>query len=430
MATVTEDFHLDKILNRPGPLAHPNFEAGEATKDFLHNTCRVLVVGAGGLGCEILKDLSLSGFRKIDVIDMDTIDVSNLNRQFLFRAGDVGKSKSEVAANFINTRRPEVKVTPHHGKIQDKDEDFYRQFNIIILGLDSVEARWWMNAMVCGLLSYDEDGDADPSTIIPMVDGGTEGFKGHSRVILPGFTACFECTIDLFPPQTKFPLCTLAETPRTAAHCIEWAHLIKWDLDRKEITLDADNPDHIQWLYDQAKMRADMFGIQGVTYSHTQGVIKNIIPAIASTNAIVAAECVNEALKLSTQCHTFLQNYMMYMGGEGVYTHTFEAEKKDMCFICSNKPIYITVAKDCTVQQFIDTITSEEYAQYKLINPNLTNQNSKGVFYSQPEFLRQQTVANLTKPLTEYIQEEEAMHVTDTNLPRVCILRFVVRYAN
>jgi ubiquitin-activating enzyme E1 C len=63
-------------------------------------------------------------------------------------------------------------------------------------------------------VEFEEDGTPDLSTVKPLIDGGTEGFKGHVRVLLPGLTPCFECTLWLFPPQTKFPLCTLAETPR------------------------------------------------------------------------------------------------------------------------------------------------------------------------------------------------------------------------
>ena len=79
---------------------------------------------------------------------MDTIDLSNLNRQFLFREADIGKSKAEVAANFVNKRVKGINVIPHNCKIQDKDTSFYRRFHIIICGLDSIPARKWLNAAI------------------------------------------------------------------------------------------------------------------------------------------------------------------------------------------------------------------------------------------------------------------------------------------
>ena len=150
----------------------------------------------------------------------------------------MGKPKAEVAADRIQSRIAGVRVTPHFCRIEEKPIEFYEDFHVIILGLDSLEARRYMNQVACSLLGklyqvcitsishdkalicvmdctvYDQDGKPDISTIKPLVDGGTEGFKGPARVIIPGFTPCFECTLWLFPPQVKFPLCTLAETPR------------------------------------------------------------------------------------------------------------------------------------------------------------------------------------------------------------------------
>jgi ubiquitin-activating enzyme E1 C len=65
---------LDKLLFRSSPLAHEDFSPDAETKDFLQNTCKVLIIGAGGLGCDLVKNLAMSGFKHIDIIDMDTID--------------------------------------------------------------------------------------------------------------------------------------------------------------------------------------------------------------------------------------------------------------------------------------------------------------------------------------------------------------------
>jgi ubiquitin-activating enzyme E1 C len=218
-----------------------------------------------------------------------------------------------------------------------------------------LEARAYINAVCCGFLEYDEEGNVDPSTIKPLVDGGTEGFKGHARVIVPGMTPCFNCTMWLFPPQTTFPLCTLAETPRNAAHCIEYARLIQWPAERFGETFDPDVAEHMMWVYTKALKRAETFGILGVTYAHTQGVTKNIIPAIPSTNAIIAAACVIETLKMATMCAKGMNNYMMYVGTDGVYSHTVEYERDPSCVVCS-PGIAHSMSVDATLEDFMASL--------------------------------------------------------------------------
>ncbi|XP_077240659.1 E1 C-terminal related 1 [Tasmannia lanceolata] len=405
---------LDKLLLRPGNLVGPNFEPGPELREDLQEYAKVLVVGAGGLGCELLKDLALSGFRNLDVIDMDRIEVSNLNRQFLFRLQDVGKPKAEVAAMRVMERVSGVNIVPHFCRIEDKDIEFYNDFNIIALGLDSIEARSYINAVACSFLEYDSEDNPVEETIKPMVDGGTEGFKGHARVIMPGITPCFECTIWLFPPQVKFPLCTLAETPRTAAHCIEYAHLIKWDEVHSGETFDADDPEHMQWVYSEALKRAELFGISGVTYSVTQGVVKNIIPAIASTNAIISAACALEALKIATGCSKTLSNYLTYNGLAGLHTKVTEFVKDTDCLVCG-PGVLVELDTSITLQKFI--VLLGEHPHLLLSKPSVTHRG-KNLYMQAPAVLEEMTRPNLQQPLFNLMGKvpKDVIHVNGSTV--------------
>nr|XP_002128360.1 NEDD8-activating enzyme E1 catalytic subunit [Ciona intestinalis] len=422
--------HLQKILERNGPFVHPDFEPSPDILDFMLNSCKVLVVGAGGLGCELLKDLSLMGLRHIHVIDMDTIDLSNLNRQFLFRQCDIGKPKAEVAASFINKRVKGTKCVPHFCRIQDHDSSFYKQFHIVVCGLDSIVARRWINGMLISLLEYDEDGNLDPSSLIPLVDGGTEGFKGNARVILPGMNACMDCTLDLYPPQVNFPMCTIAHTPRQPEHCIEYVKIFQWEKEKPfgDIAIDGDDPDHIKWICKAASTRADEYGIQGVNYRLTQGVIKRIIPAVASTNAVIAAACANEVFKLATSCSIPLNNYMVFNDTNGVYTYTFEAERNEQCLACNNTPRNLSFKPDALLREVVDFLCQDNSLQMK--SPGLTTTIeglNKTLYMKNIPSLEAATRPNLSKSLKDLgIVDGQEVIVADVTTPNS--LRFKIKF--
>ncbi|WVO20054.1 uncharacterized protein IAS62_001344 [Cryptococcus decagattii] len=400
---------VDNLLRRKGPWTDERFQGGTETEQFLRTKAKILVIGAGGLGCEILQNLALSGFNDIHVIDMDTIDISNLNRQFLFRESDVGKSKALVAAEFVMKRVPGCTVTPYHGKIQDHPTSFYSTFDVIVAGLDSISARRWINATLVQMAQEDEE------NIKPLIDGGTEGFKGQARVILPTVTSCYECSIDMLTPPTAFPICTIANTPRLPEHCIEWASVLEWPKVFRDKKLDTDDPEHIEWLYKQAAARAGQFNIEGVTWALTQGVVKNIIPAIASTNAIIAASCCNEAFKIATASAPYLNNYMMYVGNDSVYTYTFEHEQRPDCPVCGGESLVAEVKRDWTLHQFIESLSQRQDLQVS--RPSLSFSSGKALFWPSPPDVYEATKANFELLLSDLVQENDAIVVVDPALP-------------
>jgi molybdopterin/thiamine biosynthesis adenylyltransferase len=145
--------------------------------------CKVLVIGAGALGNEILKNLGLLGFRDIVVVDMDRIDESNLSRTILYRAGDVGEYKVDVAARAYRSILPEARVQPIKGNVtRDCGLGLFLWSDVIIAGLDNREARLWINRCAWKVNR-------------PWIDGAIEGINGIARVFVPGTPPCYECTL-------------------------------------------------------------------------------------------------------------------------------------------------------------------------------------------------------------------------------------------
>lgn len=178
------------------------------------------LVGAGAIGCEMLKNWAMIGLAtgskgKISVADMDSIEKSNLNRQFLFRPKDVGKMKSDCAAEAVQAMNADLK-----GKtvvLKDRvghetehifNEDFWEELDGVTNALDNVDARTYVDRR-CVFFRK------------PLLESGTLGTKGNTQVILPSLTESYSSSQD--PPEQSFPMCTLRSFPNKIEHTIAWA---------------------------------------------------------------------------------------------------------------------------------------------------------------------------------------------------------------
>ncbi|MCJ1470372.1 hypothetical protein MMC07_009017 [Pseudocyphellaria aurata] len=191
-------------------------------KDFQDKLANIneFLVGAGAIGCEMLKSWAMIGLAtgpkgKISVADMDQIEKSNLNRQFLFRPKDVGKLKSDCAAQAVQAMNPELKgkiVTLRDRVGPDTEhvynENFWEELDGVTNALDNVDARQYVDRR-CVFFRK------------PLIDSGTLGTKGNTQVVLPFLTESYSSSQD--PPEQSFPQCTLRSFPNKIEHTIAWA---------------------------------------------------------------------------------------------------------------------------------------------------------------------------------------------------------------
>ncbi|OMJ10824.1 Ubiquitin-activating enzyme E1-like [Smittium culicis] len=193
----------------------------------------VLQIGSGGVGCEILKNLASSGFNKITIIDLDTIELSNLNRQFLFKSSDIGKPKATAAAASVKNMCPKAIITPIQDNIKNHtyNSQWFSNFDIVINALDNLGTAPTHPSFI--FISYHLFQPIELYIYLRYIfllltnrrkktQTGTAGYTGQTTVIKRGITECFECQPKPLE-QKVYPVCTIRNTPSTLVHCVVWA---------------------------------------------------------------------------------------------------------------------------------------------------------------------------------------------------------------
>ena len=190
---------------------------GKTMQEKIMNQKKFLV-GAGAIGCEMLKNWALMGVGcggdgHIHITDMDRIEKSNLSRQFLFRTKHINHFKASCAAEAVTEMNPDIKITSYQEKVAAETEhifgdDFYDNLTGVCTALDNVEARLYVDQKC---LFYR----------LPMLESGTLGTKGNTQVVVPHLTENYGATRD--PPEKSIPVCTLKNFPNQIQHTLQWA---------------------------------------------------------------------------------------------------------------------------------------------------------------------------------------------------------------
>ena len=255
----------------------------------------IFMIGAGALGCEYLKNFALMGISSkqnekssvITITDNDSIALSNLNRQFLFKNEDIGKSKSLCACKEIKNFNKNINLKAYQLLLNEEtneifNNNFWEKQNIIISAVDNISARKFIDNL-CTFYGK------------IYIDAGTDGTKAHSDIYIPKKTICLN---DLnFESKKEIPMCTLKNFPTEISHCIEWSKNIFNEiffLYIKDIKLIFEDLPKFYYILEEEKNVDELF--------YKIEIIANILNILNNPN-------IYEIIKLAVFIFVFLFNY-------------------------------------------------------------------------------------------------------------------------
>lgn len=212
-----DEFNLIELENIPTSFSESRYLGqeiifGNKLQEKLKKS-KLFIVGSGAIGCEHLKNFGMMGVGNIVITDMDTIEKSNLNRQFLFRNTDIGNFKSVVAAREIMKMNSDIIVESHKNKVGYEteviyNENFFESLTCVTNALDNVNARLFVDSLC---LKYKKH----------LLESGTLSTKGNIQTIIPRLTESYGSQVD--PPEKTIPFCTLKNFPYAIEHTIQYA---------------------------------------------------------------------------------------------------------------------------------------------------------------------------------------------------------------
>ncbi|ELA42836.1 uncharacterized protein VICG_00151 [Vittaforma corneae ATCC 50505] len=272
----------------------------------------VLIVGSGGLGSEVVKILKILKC-SVTVIDYDTIETSNLNRQFYFQKEDAGKFKAKVVAEKTNSKYI-------IGKIEDTSSSFLGSFDVIFSCLDSVSSRMQMN------YSFSH------SKCKMMVDCGVEGLKAHAKRVTRA-TSCLYCIRDFYSDENAPFICSLKKLNQkiTAENRNQVLKSIIFQK-KEQIHVENNHSDpKYEEIYEEIVDRFNLNASDDLKTSlfEVKGMFENIIPNVCTINSI----CANLAVLLAF--NAIKDDFVYFDGSSGIFTNAIEIEKDPTCFVCN-----------------------------------------------------------------------------------------------
>ncbi len=325
------------------------------------SSSHVLIVGVGALGCEIAKNLALVGVGNLTLIDMDTIETSNLSRQLLFFDSDIGKLKAEVAKEKLKVLNPDVNIQVYTKKFQELPMSVFESADIIAGGLDSFRARFDLNRLAFQLCK-------------PYVDGAATGFKGNVQVIIPNGCIiglppmpCLRCFFPVPPADEKvYVACSIPGQPRSREQCILKAedefvkeHGVHKEYSDAELEKIATIAQHLS--EESPHTKAETFIPEEV-----ENVIENKIPSILTVNAVMSGIVSHEVLKIlhrlkgSDIGEIMTPSYLEYNSEFGIFTPV-EISKDENCAVCSKGRVELRVRmkKDSQLDDLFFALAAE-----------------------------------------------------------------------